>query len=1059
MTTTHDITIGSDPIGVGSTLSRINICPPANTGYNNTIRTGESAMALRGTLSDSDRAPLSGCGHHLHNVQGVQEWHRLRAEMLRQEVEASYQSLSSGPSLFTQLNQALEQDDSDNKAGMTTSLGGSNRSNKVVQHTHSQRSRYPATPPIRHPDSRGLEDFRLALLNVDWDVIRSRTPAILSVTSTTGLDIASTEGACESGLSDALLSSSSNFHHYSINGNATVASTGANILSTPQEHYLDMSLFDDEHLAVDTFPSSAGMRIKPVQPEHSNPRLKFPTVYEIGSGSGRMKLLNEGRGIPLFRHPSGKVKVIQSPITEHFHIRDTHDKDDDKEAFSRQVSDLGNTSQVETSGCDHIYTETAQDSTPLRTHMTSQTCAEPSSMPSGTTTIICTARGQHSGYDSQASPIATQRPRPPSVPGPASPNSTSSPPASSDSRSRKINPYPIIIHPRPGQSHSDSQCQGGESHTASHELMTSDAQGVVLTAKSTAGNTAISNPAKTDSAMLHVDGFKSPSDPDIGASDLLLDHYVEGDQDMNRSDCQRLQEWIRSLRYQQEQQMDDECAVVPSQPPPSFVFGATTSRRTGLRRLVSFKDEVVQGMGEQQSMQRRNGKQLFDNYRSRSDSADKSPDRASQVRGKEGRGEEKGVPSSGEKSNTARQRKSSASERWKQSMETIRSHQVLAQADAFGDVLLSPTIQSNEWPMHFAAGYDPQFNSHYPSPIQVPKRTSSIASTISSSRRSAGTNNSPTRSSSGTSRLNSVSAGSTTPTRRSAGASSLHNRSSGSASPTRRSAGSASSIRRSAGGDALPSIVSILKQPSTHNRSTTNNNINNNNRRTSFPSMLRDPRVPQEQSWLIEKGVKFVPDSAPQSVRLAKTIELIRLARIPLQKTGSSSSRSRSPHSRRSHSRSTTLPSPPSSPKSNRSSSQSASSRMRTAERIQPQDGLESDSHHTSNSNSPTHESYGDIIFPVESTRAARDLTLSPPQSTRIALVCTVCSRDFQVTDQESLKAFAAHAMECEKVFKSSSLIPSSLTFQRMRTKIEETFLSRWEQQVSEDDVLPAIDR
>ncbi|KAF9118609.1 hypothetical protein BGW39_001015, partial [Mortierella sp. 14UC] len=76
----------------------------------------------------------------------------------------------------------------------------------------------------------------------------------------------------------------------------------------------DSTGLGDNGFSVDTVPSSSGLRVKPLQPNHTNLGVKFPTVYEIDTsgegGEGGMRLLNGGRGFPLVQHPSGQVKVL-----------------------------------------------------------------------------------------------------------------------------------------------------------------------------------------------------------------------------------------------------------------------------------------------------------------------------------------------------------------------------------------------------------------------------------------------------------------------------------------------------------------------------------------------------------------------------------------------------------------------------------------------------------------------------------------------------------------------------------------------------------------------------
>ncbi|KAF9909448.1 hypothetical protein EC991_008587 [Linnemannia zychae] len=76
----------------------------------------------------------------------------------------------------------------------------------------------------------------------------------------------------------------------------------------------DSTCFGDNGISGDTVPSSSGIRVKAQQPIYVNPRVKFPTVYEIDTSSGGgeegMRPLHGGRGFPLVRYPSGQVKVL-----------------------------------------------------------------------------------------------------------------------------------------------------------------------------------------------------------------------------------------------------------------------------------------------------------------------------------------------------------------------------------------------------------------------------------------------------------------------------------------------------------------------------------------------------------------------------------------------------------------------------------------------------------------------------------------------------------------------------------------------------------------------------
>ncbi|KAG0295809.1 hypothetical protein BGZ96_010927 [Linnemannia gamsii] len=265
-----------------------------------TMTTATIALApIAGTATSLDEpdgsASRSRCGHYLHNVQGVKNWHRFRVEMLRQTVEETCQSLVLEP--------ALDRYDLRGNSGLRPRLKTQSRqSSRIVRHHYTQRACFLPTPPIRHPNQSSQDEFRHVLLQVDWDAIWSRELVGRSDTIARLAEPTRRE--------DALLETNEGFagspheffqdHHQNLrlSGNTT---------------HLD----EEQHPAVDTFPSSAGIRVKPLQPNYIDPRLKFPTVYEIDScskGEG-VNVLNEVQGVQLSRHPYGQVKVIRSPIS------------------------------------------------------------------------------------------------------------------------------------------------------------------------------------------------------------------------------------------------------------------------------------------------------------------------------------------------------------------------------------------------------------------------------------------------------------------------------------------------------------------------------------------------------------------------------------------------------------------------------------------------------------------------------------------------------------------------------------------------------------------------
>lgn len=906
-------------------------------------------------VSDGPSLP-SGCEHRVHNVNGVLAWHRFRAELLRQVVEEWYQSLSS--------DQVLEHSDMSGSTRSTARLAPpSSQSSKVVQHHYTQQDCCRSTPPIRHPNQSSEDDFRHVLLQVDWDTI-------LSKGWVTGLDTFTRAREPSWKKDDSL--------------EANDGSTDSPCQFFQESHHNRLGASETTHLdkedpAVDTFPSSIGIRIKPLQPKNSDPRLKFPTVYEIESynkGKEGGKVLNGDQGIPLSRHPSGQVKVIRSPISERF----LQDKDavsqksaNDEEKVMATLdspSTAGASSQVqETSRYCSFYADLPEDSPPYQDTAVLR-AASSSTTPLRPMTFL------HNSFTTTTTSLA------------------STPFAFIRVRSPKIRPYPAIVHAQFSKGHNESLCLGANATPVS----------------------------RSKSRSLRTKRLP-PSSPVNRSNERQA-------QDIDISEFLKLHQWVRIPRYQQYQHIirkvdSSNPSSATTTPQDDKVNNLTTIcldgegrtlRRSSLTQLTSIKEEAVlekepqQEQEQEQGRRRRNGKQFFE------DAHCTKPDKST-VNDNLLDSQPQGVPLSQAKEGRV-------AERWKPCLATISSEQDLEPAELLLSPPLSPSSpttatevnipQANKKHLtHFAAGHDPRVNSgSRVSPIRIPTRISSVTSTAS-----------------------------------------------GSASPTRSSAGPAIPSWRSSRNSILPSITPILKKPTRASRNTGGANVD---RKMSFPSMIRDPSLPQERSRLIEKGAKLVPDHAPLSVRLDKTIELIRLARLPLQVTTSTATRAAaalpSPISPTgsafSQAFTATCPTMPTTPTAIRYlpllSPTIADEQDHPSQDYQP-------SHNTATTTSYSNSkrsSYEDIIVLAgNATKTARDLILSPPQSTRIALTCTTCNDDFQVTDQDSLRTFAGHVMQCDdkvksrvdKVSKSlsSSMAVPSATFQRMRTRIGERLLGR----------------
>ncbi|KAG9066889.1 hypothetical protein KI688_012801 [Linnemannia hyalina] len=1019
MTTTHDITIRSEAVGIGSTVSKINICPPdtlvcsksrhyvctltklhgpnglfimmydrtwVDHDHHNDDCIGSSTPSTTYDLKEHPQAwksrldsPLpshtppntlieahtpaldvadgsslpSGCGHRVHNVDGVRKWHRIRAEMLRQAVNEWHKSLL--------LDQVLEHYEMSGSRRPTARLATPlSQSSKVTQHHYIQQDCCPSTPPIRHPNQSSEDGFWYVLMQIDWDAIWSQGLA-------TGWDTIARAGE-PLWKEDATLET-----------NDVPADTPHQFSGDSHHNHLGASgtttHFDKEDPAVDTFPSSAGIRIKLLQPKQTNPRLKFPTVYEIDSYSKDEeggKLLNGDQGIPLSRHPSGQVKVIRSPISEHFlQEKDfvTRKSINDREEV---MATLDNPSTAEVSSqvqemsryCS-FYADLPEDSTPYQDTAVLQ-------QASSSTTSLRPMTTLHTGLTTTTTPSA------------------STPFASIRLRSPEIQPDSVIVHAHPSRGQDEHLCLGSNAVPVSRPKCRS----------------------------LRTKQFP-PSNPVSRSNERQP-------QDTNISEFLKLHQWARTPRHQQDQHITRKGHLSSHSPSATTtpqddqvnnlaticLDGGSTLKRSSLRKLTSIKEEAAlekePHQEQEQHMRRRNGKQFFEDarcikpekYTITDDLLDHQPQGELPPQAKGGR----------------------VAERWKPCLTTIPSEQVLETAESLSSPTspLSPSTTATETTVlqasrrhltHFADGHDPRVNSgSRASPIHMPTKISSATSTAS-----------------------------------------------GSTSPTRSSAGPTIPNRRPSGNSTLPSIASILKKPTRASCTTGNDSID---RKMSFPSMIRDPSKPQERSRLIEKGVKFVSDHAPHSVRLDKTIELIRLARLPLQDIASTATRAVSAlpsptspiGSVFSQSTILTCPTTPTTPTSIRSpphlSLTTAAEQDRSSQDYQH-------SHNTTTSDRhPTRTSYEDIMFLAgNATKTARDLILSPPQSTRIALMCTACNSDFQVTDQDSLRAFAGHVMQCDdkakgrvgKVSKSlsSSMAVPSATFQRMRARIGERLLGR----------------
>ncbi|KAG0322789.1 hypothetical protein BGZ97_004102 [Linnemannia gamsii] len=980
----------------------------------------------------------SECGHRLYNVQGVHNWHRFRVEMLRQTVEETYQSLLFEP--------ALDSYDLRGSSVLKRFSTPSSQSSRIVQHHYIQRTCLPSTPPIRHPNQSSQDEFRHVLLQVDWAAIWhkelvSRSDTIArSIEPTWREDVVleTNEGFADS---PRHLSQDSHHQYLYVSGNTT---------------HFD----EQQHPVVDTFPSSAGIRVKPLQPKYTDPRLKFPTVYDIDScskGEG-VNVLSGDRGTQLSRHPSGQVKVIRSLISE----RPTQNKEsyvrnsiNDREETATILDDCSNhrikLQAEETRRYCSFYADLPDDPMPCRNGSPSSVRATPqinhALSPPGTS-VTNTVPGSVTTLDRHQTSVPqtvlpSTTPLRPMTPFHCGFTTTSSTPSTSTQfasirmRSPKVRPCPIVVHSHP----SKSQDQGsGHKTSRDGDLL----RGKVI------GTKAGADPEDSHSTNVHGDNSESSTTPisrpkshslrtkRFSRSSAVIRDIEQEPKDTDTSEFLKLHRWVRTLRHQQDQQTNEEQLVSSHLPRACTRFqedianistamclneGGDCLKGRSSRKMASIGEEVDQNKApqrqEQECKQRRNGKQFFKDAPHSGTNKSKLADKAHPP------------PQEVLRPQTKRGR---VAERWKPKLAPIPIEQDSESVEpspspSYLETMATTTTTTKDpqanrkYRTQFAAGHDARVNSQFcESSIPIPRRTSSTNSIAS-----------------------------------------------GSSSPTRSSTRTTIPIRSaSSGNSTFPSIVSILKKPTRIN-STTGGTIHGD---IALPAMIRDPRMPQRRSRLIEKGVKFVPNHAPRSIRLDKTIELIRLARQPLEAATSNSAKPASiaaaalpspispTGSAFSQSSVSTCPTTPTSPTSTRSPSLLSPT---TAESDYPFPG---DYNTNNSSRDPRRDSYEDIILSAgNATKTVRDLILSPPQSTRIVLTCTTCNRDFQVTDQDSLRAFAGHVMQCDNKVKgkvdkvskslSSSMVGTSATFQRMRSKLEGRLLRR--ESIGSDDYVSVL--
>lgn len=983
------------------------------------------------SLDDPDGSDSrSGCGHNLRNVQGVKNWHRFRVDMLRQTVEETYQSLVLEPALD-------RYDLRGNSGSKPKPKTQSSQSSRIIRHHYTQRACSLSTPLIRHPNQSSQNEFRQVLLQVDWEAIWSRELVGGSDTIARSIEQTWREDTfleTNEGFADSphQFSQDPHYQHLHVSGNTT--------------H------FDEEqHPAVDTFPSSSGIRVKPLQPKYIDPQLKFPTVYEIYScskGEG-VNVLNEDQGVHLSCHPFGRVKVTRSPISECFVqnrcslVRNSiNDREEAAAILDEFSTHRANPQAEETRQYCSFYADLPDDSTPyldvapssVRTaHQTRHGVSAPVLSATNTQSKPKTTFGRHqSSVHQTASPSTT--PLRSMTPFHSGLTTTSLTPMTSTSfasirmRSPKIQPYPTVVHAQPDMSHDQ-----GSGHKTTY-----DGYLTRLSVKSTKAGADLvdlhptnvcGDDPESSTASISRPISRSLRSKRFPRSSAVIHHIEREPKDTETSEFLKLHRWVRTPRPQQDEQTIEE-QLVFGHPPYAYTplqmdiansstmvclnEGGDSLKCRGSVKMASIEEEVVQDKEpyrqEQECKQRRNGKQFFEdvpysrtNKSKLSGNAHLQPQEVSRPQVKGGR----------------------AAERWKSDPKPITSVEVLEPVEssptpsylAAMATTTTATADSQVYRKHrtrFAVGLDPRMNSQFrASSNRIPRRTS-LANSIDS----------------------------------------------GPASPTRLFAGPTIPPRRSSSGNSiLPSIASILKKPTLIN-STTGDTIH---RITSLPSMIRDPRMPQQRSRLIEKDVNFVPSHVSQSIRLDKTIELIRLAKQPLEavtfiaaKPASTAavalpSPTSPTDSVFSQSSVSTCPTMPTSPTSIRSPSQMSPT---TGEWDYPFPGDQHCYNTRNDSKDPRRDSYVDIILSAGNVaKTVRDLILSPPQSTRIVLTCTACNRDFQVTDQDSLRAFAGHVMQCDDKIKgkvdkvskslSSSMVSTSAKFQRMRTKIEERCLGR----------------
>ncbi|KAF9156609.1 hypothetical protein BG015_003577 [Linnemannia schmuckeri] len=909
---------------VQSWEGRLDSPPPSHTSPTT------PTLAHTSLLYDSDGpSSCSGCGHRLCNIQGVQEWHRFRAEMLRQTVEEGCQSLL--------MDCMVDPYDLSDNVGSRTRLDTQlSQSSRIIQHHYTQRACSSLAPPLRHPNQSSQDEFRHVLQQVDWDAIWSKAPMTGSNTSAIPRDPMWKEGTFlekNDGPADTLHQPSQSPHHQH------------------SEASRNMIPFDKEHPAVDTLPSSTGIRIKSLQPKRTDPRLKFPTVYEIGFCEKRegeeVKASNEDEGIPLSRHPSGQVKIIRLPISERFlqgrgdtAMSSINDKEEVVETLDDSSSPVVCRQVEETLRYCGFYADLLDDSTPYQDKATLQPV-------SSSTTPLRQMTPFHSGFTATSSTV-----------------SASTPFASFRMRSSKIQPYPMVIHTHPDKNHDQSLWRRPSADSVSRSKCRS------LRTKQLSPSSSVNQPIERQN------------------------------RDRDMSDFLKLHQWARTPRDQQRQQTTEKhVSSYPSSasttPQNNKVNRPTTMhldgqggglRKSDPRKRISIEEDAalekepqqVQQQEQEQCEQRRNGKQLFEAAHciktDKSTLADDllrlQPQEAPTPQIKGGR----------------------VAERWKPSLATIPSQPKEASSSSFlssypptTTTTMTPPQGSRKPLPQFAAGHDPRVNSYScASSIHIPNRTSSLVSIAS-----------------------------------------------GPTSPTRSSTGSTIPPRHSSENSTFPSIASILKKP-TYPNCNTGGTID---RKMSFPSLLRDPSVPQERSRLVEKGVKFVPDHAPPSVRLDKTIELLRLARLPLQVAATTTTVSRG---------AAAAPPSPISPADSEYSQTTGSEISQTSVSTCPTTPTTPSSIRSKPSLSPT---------TAEHDRPSLDYQHPHNTSSRNNNRKRYSYEDIILSAGNATKAFVGHVMQCDEKVKvrvdkasnslSSSTTVSSSTFQRMRTKIGGRFLGR----------------